>query len=136
MAVVIEGEYIGNKKTRLIHGPSGTEMLTDAPKDNAGEGRYFSPTDLVAAGLGSCMLTIMAIFAERTGLDLTGSTLRVTKEMSSNPRRLGVVTVELHLPAALCPDDRLKLERAAHGCPVERSMHPDVVIDTKFVYDV
>jgi putative redox protein len=136
MAVIIEGTYIGDKRTRMIHGPSGAEMLTDAPADNAGEGRCFSPTDLVAAGLGSCILTIMAIYAERNGIDLAGSTLRVTKEMTSNPRRLGRITVELHLPSGICPEDRVKLERAGHACPVERSLHPDVAVDIRYAYDI
>jgi putative redox protein len=136
MSVTIEGSYLGRKRCRLVHAPSGAEIMTDAPRDNAGEGALFSPTDLVAAGLGCCTMTILAILAERTGLDLTGMRMSVIKEMRSDPRRIGSLTVEIHLPAALEAQDRTKLERAADTCPVAASLHPDVQVDLSFRYDL
>lgn len=136
MSVIIEGAYLGNKRTKLIHGPSGAEVLTDAPRDNAGEGAFFSPTDLVAGALGACMMTIMGIVAERSGIPLTGATMRVEKEMRSEPRRIGNLTLTLHLPAALTGEQREKLAAAARNCPVHHSLHPDVVVEAQFVYDL
>jgi putative redox protein len=136
MGVVIDGFYVGNKRTRLIHGPSGSEVLTDAPRDNAGEGAFFSPTDLVAGALGACVMTIMGIVAERSGIDLTGTTMRVEKEMRSAPRRIARLSVALHLPARLGEAERQKMEAAAHACPVHESLHPDVSVGLEFVYDV
>jgi putative redox protein len=136
MGVVIDGLYLGNKRTRLVHGPSGSEVMTDAPRDNAGEGAFFSPTDLVAGALGACAMTIMGIVAERSGIDLTGMTMRVEKEMRSAPRRIARLSVVLHLPARLGEAERQKLEAAARACPVHGSLHPDVSVGLEFVYDV
>ena len=136
MGVIIDGFYLGNKKAKLIHEPSGAELIADAPRDNAGEGSSFSPTDLVAGALGACMMLIMGIFAERSGINLSGLRMRVVKEMRSEPRRIASLAAVLHLPQGLSPDDRLKLERAARGCPVLHSLHPDVAADVQFLYDV
>jgi putative redox protein len=136
MSVTIEGSYLGRKRCRLLHLPSGSEIMTDAPRDNAGEGAFFSPTDLVAAGLGSCTMTILAILAERTGLDLTGMRMSVIKEMRSDPRRIASLTVEIHLPRALTAQDRKELEGAAEACPVAASLHPGVRLDLAFRYDL
>jgi uncharacterized OsmC-like protein len=135
MSVIIDGVYAGNKKARLKHQPSGAEILTDAPRDNAGQGSSFSPTDLVAGALGACMMIIMSIAAEREGMDLSGMCMRVEKEMSSAPRRIGKLTLAVHLPARLSPQERERLERVARECPVLRSLHPDVAVDAQFVYD-
>jgi len=134
MGVLIEGSYLGQKKTRLVHGPSGSELLTDAPRDNGGEGSLFSPTDLVAGALGACMMTIMGIVAERENLDLAGMTVRVDKEMHREPRRIGRLLVELRAPVGLTPEQRRKLEAAARLCPVQQSLHPEVEIRTEFLY--
>lgn len=136
MGVVIEGLYLGRKRTKLIHEPSGAELITDAPRDNAGEGASFSPTDLVAAALGSCMMTILGILAERSGIDLSGMRMRVEKKMADQPRRVGSLSLVLRLPAWLSSEDRQKLERAARACPVYHSLHPGVVVDAQFLYDV
>ncbi len=136
MGVLIEGEYIGKKKVRLKHEPSGAEIVTDAPRDNQGEGSAFSPTDLVAAGLGACMMTIIAIVGERSGLDLSGMRMKVVKEMHSDPRRIGCLPIEIHMPGRLSPEDRQKLERAAGTCPVAKSLLPDIHVAPCFVYDV
>ena len=104
MAVQIQGEYAGNLKVSLTHGPSGTQISTAAPVDNNGDGSSFSPTDLVATALGSCIGTIMGIYAQRHEIDLTGMKIRVEKHMNAEPRRIGRLPVEVDVPVAL--DDR------------------------------
>lgn len=136
MSVLIEGNYLGNKRVRLVHGPSGAELLVDAPRDNAGQGAFFSPTDLLAAALGGCAAIIMGIVAERSGIDLTGMTMRVEKEMRSEPRRIGALSLEMHLPAGLPQEQRKKLEAAARACPVEQSLNPEISLEVRFLYDV
>jgi putative redox protein len=125
--VAIELEYQGDLHSKAVHGPSGTELNTDAPKDNQGRGESFSPTDLVATALASCMLTTMGIAARTQNVDMKGATARVEKEMTSaGPRTIQRLTVRIHMPKALGAEDQLKLERAAHTCPVARSLSPDV----------
>jgi putative redox protein len=136
MAVEISGRYTGHLNTELTHGPSGTVMKTAAPLDNQGDGSSFSPTDLVAAGLAACIVTTMAIVAERDGIDLSGVTFRVEKHMASDPRRIGSLPVTVHMPAALTGEQRAKLERSAHTCPVHRSLGADVGKEITFLYDV
>lgn len=131
--VEIQISYQGQLRCQAVHGPSGSVLSTDAPVDNLGRGESFSPTDLVATGLGACMLTIMGIVAQRQGLDLTGSTVRVTKEMTSSPpRRIARLAVDITVPQRVSADDRRRLENAAHTCPVHRSLHPDVEIPITF----
>ena len=134
MAVEITGKYIGNLKTELTHGPSGAVLRTAAPLDNNGDGSSFSPTDLVAAALGACMTTVMAIVAERDGIDLSGLTFRVEKHMVSNPRRIGALPVVIQMPAGLTPEQRLKLERTARTCPVHHSLLPEIDAEVRFEY--
>jgi putative redox protein len=136
VAVEISGRYKGGLKTEMIHGPSGTALKTAAPVDNQGDGSSFSPTDLVAAALASCMVTTLAIVAERDGIDLSGVSFRVEKHMAGEPRRIARLPVEIHLPADLPPAERLKLERAANTCPVHRSLQPEIEQDVRFIYDV
>lgn len=124
--VTIQMEYEGDLHCRAVHGPSGTALATDAPKDNQGRGESFSPTDLVATALGTCILTTMAIMARTLNVEITGARATVEKEMTPAPRRIGSLATTIHMPAALDPDTQLKLERAAHTCPVHRSLHPDV----------
>jgi uncharacterized OsmC-like protein len=134
MAVEMTGRYIGNLKTELTHGPSGTVIRTAAPVDNNGDGSSFSPTDLAAASLGACMVTLIAIVGERDGLDLTGLSFRLEKHMASNPRRIGAVPVTIQMPAGLTPEQRQKLENAALTCPVHKSLAPDIEKAVTFVY--
>ena len=134
MAVEITGRYAGKLATELTHGPSGVVLRTAAPVDNQGDGSSFSPTDMVAAALASCMVTTMAIVAERDGIDLTGLTFRVVKNMKAEPRRLGALPVEIRMPAGIATRDRPELERAAHTCPVHRSLGPDVEPSVEFIY--
>ena len=135
MAVEITGRYIGNLKTELTHGPSGAVIRTAAPVDNQGDGSSFSPTDLAAASLGACMLTLVAIVGEREGLDLTGLSFRLEKHMASNPRRIGAIPVTIHMPPGLTPDQRKKLENAALTCPVHKSLSEGLEKPVEFVYE-
>ncbi len=118
-------EYLGDLHCVATHGPSGRTLDTDAPKDNEGRGESFSPTDLVATALGSCMATVMGIYAKRKGIDLRGMKIEVTKEMTQTPpRRIARLAVEIRMPSALPRDPAL--EHAALTCPVHHSLHPDV----------
>jgi putative redox protein len=125
--------YQGDLHCEVAHEPSGSRLETDAPKDNEGRGERFSPTDLVGAALGSCMLTVMGIVARRHAWDLTGARADVEKEMVAQPlRRIGRLGVRLVMPAGLPQDARAVLERAAHTCPVHQSLHPDVRVELTF----
>ena len=135
MAVEITGKYIGNLKNELTHGPSGAKLTTVPPVDNQGDGSSFSPTDLVATALGSCMLSLITLVGQRDNLDLTGLAFRAEKHMVSNPRRIGSIPVTIQMPKGLTPDQRKKLENAALTCPVHRSLHPDVEKPVTFVYE-
>ncbi|GAB4152330.1 MAG: OsmC family protein [Planctomycetota bacterium] len=132
--VTIEAVYQGDLCCQAVHGPSGASLHTDAPRDNEGLGRYFSPTDLVATALGTCMLTILGIAARRRGLDLTGARVRVEKHMSSNPRRIGKLVARIAMPGGVAAEHRKALEQAAEACPVRASLHPDVELDLSFEY--
>ena len=131
--VRIDVEYTGNLHTRSVHEPSGSELETDAPKDNEGLGAAYSPTDLVATELATCMLTTMGIVARRHAWPLEGARASVEKHMTTDPvRRIGRLVVSLRMPAGIPEDARGVLERTAHTCPVERSLHPDVELDVRF----
>jgi putative redox protein len=131
--VEIKSVYEGQLHCNATHGPSGAVLATDAPKDNMGKGESFSPTDLVATALGTCMLTTMGIVAQRQNIDIAGARVRVTKEMVSQPsRRVGTLGVEIVMPKALGEDDQKRLENAAHTCPVAKSIHPDVKVPVTF----
>jgi putative redox protein len=133
--VAIQLEYQGDLHCKAVHGPSGTELATDAPKDNQGRGESFSPTDLVATALGSCMLTVMGIMARTLKIDITGTTATVEKEMATTPvRMIRSLTVKIHVPHQVSEEDRKKLERAAHTCPVHKSLHPDVQKPIEFTW--
>ncbi|MBM4250742.1 MAG: OsmC family protein [Deltaproteobacteria bacterium] len=126
--------YEGKKHCSLRHEPSQSVIETDAPRDNQGLGERFSPTDLVGAALCSCILTTMALVAERDGLNIEGATGSVVKEMASSPRRIKSLTVAITLPAKLTEPQRQKLEHAARACPVHASLHPDVEKPISFSY--
>jgi len=133
--VSIDMEYQGDLHCSAVHGPSGTTLTTDAPKDNQGRGESFSPTDLVATALGTCILTTMGILARTLDVDITGATATTDKEMTSAPpRRIERLTVKIHIPQQINEENRLKLERAAHTCPVHRSLHPDVQLPITFTW--
>ena len=131
MSIVYEGEL----RCRLTHGPSGQQIVTDAPVDNMGKGQAFSPTDLTAAALSSCMMTVMGIAAQRHGIELKGTTIDVEKEMVTTPiRRIGKITVVFHMAKGIDPAKRSMLERAAETCPVHKSLSTDVETPTTFIY--
>jgi putative redox protein len=123
MSVKVIGNYEGNLRVNLTHGPSKAEIRTVAPIDNNGDGTLFSPTDLVGAALGSCAMTVIAIVAEKSGLDVTGMSMEVEKEMIADPdRRINFLQVKINLPAHLKTNERQKLERAGLACPVKNSL--------------
>ena len=126
--------YKSGLRTSATHLQSGTSIETDAPSDNQGKGERFSPTDLMATALGTCMITTMAIKATTLNIDLDGARVEVTKIMVSEPRRIGKLVAHLFFPAHLNLDDKTKeiLERTARTCPVERSLHPDIQLDMAF----
>jgi len=133
--VQIDIVYQGGLRCEAVHGPSGTKLVTDAPVDNQGKGESFSPTDLVATGLGVCIPTIMAMVAEREKIDLTGMRIMVQKEMSAEPpRRIARLAVRIQMPQGLTDLQKTKLERAALTCPVHQTLHGNVEMPIEFVY--
>jgi len=130
--VEVTAESDGGLQTRLSHGPSGALLPTDAPKDNGGEGRSFSPTDLVASGLLSCMLTTMALVAKRENIPWGKSRGRVEKHMNAAPRRIGQLVVELWLPAGLTSEQRTRMQHVAESCPVHNTLHPEVQVSVRY----
>lgn len=135
MAVTVDITYDGDLHCTAVHGPSGDPLLTDAPVDNRGRGEHFSPTDLVGTAMGTCMLTIMGIAARDKGIDMSGASARVVKEMGAQPRRhIARLDVTITLPARLDGRARRILEAAAHGCPVHASLGSLTTVDLRFVY--
>ncbi len=127
--------YLGNLRTECIHEESGAKLETDAPKDILGKGEAFSPTDLFAVSLGSCMMTLMAIHSRKLGVDLKGMTAEVEKEMYvSDKRRIGKLIVRIRSPILPNPMVREKLEKAALDCPVHLSLHPNIKVEVDFVW--
>lgn len=134
MAVSLKGKYLGGLGVELVHGPSGQVMRTAAPVDNQGDGSSFSPTDMVAAGLGACMLTLIAIVGERDGLSLEGLSFEAHKHMTSNPRRIEKVELVISMPNGLSPSQRAKLEKAALTCPVKNTLSEQTQTPVEFRY--
>ena len=130
--------YKGDLRTTATHLQSGTVIETDAPTDNQGKGERFSPTDLVAVALGTCMVTTMAIKARTMDIKLDGTSADVTKIMASNPRRISGIIVHIVFPIGLILDEKQReiLENTARTCPVERSLHPDIELDIRFDWDL
>ena len=128
-------EYQGDLHCTSVHTPSKTELATDAPVDNQGRGESFSPTDLIATSLGTCMLTTMGIVARTLDFDLTGATATVEKEMSSvSPRRIVRLNVAIRVPRGARPEIQQRLENAANACPVKKSIHPDIETPIEFTW--
>lgn len=128
--------YQGDLRTVATHLQSGTVIETDAPTDNNGKGERFSPSDLVATALASCMMTIMGIAARTHGFDIDGTRCTVQKIMVANPRRIGEIKVAMHFPEGKVYDDKTKaiIERAALTCPVFESLHPDCKKTVDFLW--
>jgi uncharacterized OsmC-like protein len=120
--------YRGDLRTEAVHVRSGQKILTDAPVDNQGKGQAFSPTDLLATSLGTCMITIIGIAAREHGFNIDGAGLEVTKVMYSDPRRVGEVHISLIMPHDdYSAKERLMIERITRTCPVSQSLHPDLL---------
>lgn len=127
--------YLGNLRTECEHTRSNTTIITDAPVDNNGKGEAFSPTDLVATALGSCMITLMGIRAEKHGFELAGAKAEITKEMGTQPRRITGITVILNISGPYTEKEKAILEVAALNCPVAKSIHPDIIQNVQFNFE-
>ena len=128
-------EYKGELRTQALHLFSGTQIITDAPLDNQGKAQSFSPTDLVATALGSCMLTLMGISARYHDWNIEGTKVEITKKMASEPRRIIGVDVIITMPAGVYDSKKKQiLENTARTCPVAKSLHPDIIQDVTFIY--
>ena len=126
--------YKNNLRTEAQHIASGQKIITDAPLDNNGKGEAFSPTDLVATALASCMITIMAIAAEKNGINISETSASVKKVMGINPRTISDIVIEIKMSKDLALKDRKRLEKAALACPVHKSLHPDMNKEIIFSY--
>jgi putative redox protein len=129
-------EYLGELRTEAIHLQSNSLIHTDAPKDNHGKGEAFSPTDLIATALGSCMISVMGIVALKEGITtIEGTVAEVTKVMYAEPRRIGEIHIKITFPKKNYSDkEKLMYERASHTCPVAKSLHPDLKQIIEFVW--
>lgn len=133
--VQVEVVYEGGLRTRAVHGPSGCELVTDAPVDNQGKGESFSPTDLIGTALGSCMLTIIAIVAEQHGWSVEGARARVVKGMVADPvRRIARLEVVISVPGEFSEKEQELLEKAALSCPVYKSLPEAMEIPVRFEF--
>ena len=128
--------YLGGLRTQCTHIRSGNTFITDAPTDNNGKGEAFSPTDTVATALASCMLTVMGIKAATMEVDLLDASAEVIKHMSASPRRISKIEVALKLPSSIKAKDRKVLENTARTCPVIQSLHPDIIKDIEFQWEL
>ena len=134
MANTAEIVYTGNLKTRATHKQSGITIITDAPKDNQGEGSAFSPTDLLATSLATCAVTTMGIVARRDGINMDNATAEVVKVMESNPRRVAEIHIKITFPKKYEEKERKILENTANTCPVAKSLHPNLKQIIEFIY--
>ena len=136
MAFTSKVTYLGELRTEATHLQSNTNIYTDAPKDNHGKGEMFSPTDLVATALASCMISIMGIVAMKDGITtVEGAIAEVTKVMYAEPRRIGEIHITITFPKKNFTDKEKKIyEHAAHTCPVAKSLHPDLKQVIEFVW--
>jgi len=126
--------YMGNLRTVAVHLSSNNEIITDAPKDNHGQGEAFSPTDLIATSLASCMITIMGIKANDLGIDLTNTHATITKHMGTSPRRISKIELVIYMNQDFGHEINTKLERAGLACPVAQSLHVNLEQDIEFIY--
>jgi putative redox protein len=132
-------KYLGELRTEATHLQSGEKIITDAPVDNNGKGEAFSPTDLVATALGSCMMTVMNISARRDGMDFVGSEIEVTKIMATEtPRRIAKIVLNITIVSEkeLSEEQCAKFIRIAHTCPVALSLHPEIGQELNFFWKI
>ncbi|MDE0585365.1 MAG: OsmC family protein [Planctomycetota bacterium] len=133
MSVSVEIAYEGQLRCKAVHGPSQCHVVTDAPVDNHGKGAHFSPTDLVATALGTCTLTLLGIVADRHGISLEGTTVKVEKDMVAEPvRRIGRLPVDIYMGQPVEDKYKDRLIKAAETCPVKQSVHPDIDLSINF----
>lgn len=126
-------DYSGDLHCSAQHVGSKAIIETDAPKDNKGKGEKFSPTDLVAAAIGTCICTVIGIYAQSKNIDLKGMRAEIRKEMTKNPpRMIATLEVEIWIPIEVSPEDRVKFEKIAQSCPVTASLHPSVALSVNF----
>ena len=130
----IEIVYEGDLRTKATHLASGSEILTDAPIDNQGKGEKFSPTDLVATAIGSCMLTIMGIAGNVHNINIDGALVRVEKIMGKDPRKIDQINLEIIFKSSVSSKDKIILERAAKHCPVAKTLEGNIEENIKFIY--
>ena len=130
----IEIIYEGELRTRATHLASGSEIITDAPLDNQGKGEKFSPTDLVATAIGSCMLTIMGITANVQSIDISGAKVKVEKIMGTDPRKIAGINIEVIFNTMISGKHKTILERAANHCPVAKTLEGNIEENIKFIY--
>lgn len=135
MGVCQQGKYQGGLRVEMRHEPSGATVTTAAPVDNGGDGSLFSPTDLVGTALASCIVTTIALVAERKGIATPKLSVTVEKEMQSSPRRIARLPVVVTMTGSLSEEQRQILERAARSCPVHASLHPEIDAPITFVYE-
>jgi len=136
MAVEITVDYEGQLRCRAVHGPSKNELLTDAPADNMGKGESFSPTDLVATALATCIVTTIGIVAARKGFEVTKMRAHVEKHMSTDaPRRIVKLPVKVWMGLPADHPQRDLIERTAHSCPVHQSLRSDIEIPIEFIWE-
>lgn len=129
-------EYKGDLRCECTHLQSGTVIETDAPTDNHGKGEKFSPTDTLCVSLATCIITTMGIKAADMKVDLKGTKIDVTKHMLNDPRRVGKIEVLLHLPGKeISEKDKIILERVGETCPVKKSLHPDLIVETSYRWE-
>ncbi len=134
--IKISIDYTGQLRCRSLHTPSGQTLESDAPVDNNGLGQSFSPTDLVATALGSCMATVMGIVAQKKGYDLAGMSVEVEKHMSEDlPRRIVLLAVSIKMPVSQGHPDRELLEKTALSCPVYNSLDPKIDVPVTWCWD-
>jgi putative redox protein len=129
MATKMTCTYLGDGQTELVHGPTNTKLITDLPPDNGGKGRGFSPTDIFAASLPACIVTIMGELAKRNNEDLKGLKIEFEKEMQSSPRRVGKIILKITFPERIPAESRKKYMASIKACPVHGSLHPEIVLD-------
>jgi uncharacterized OsmC-like protein len=125
-------KYIHPLRTKAVHNRSGNSLITDAPVDNNGEGAYFSPTDLAATSLASCMFTMMGIYADQNSLELGEISCDLQKEMAPNPRRIKAINVDISWKTSLTEKEVQKLKSIALNCPVAKSLHPEIQQNVTF----
>jgi len=130
----VRSKYLGDLRTESEHLHSGSKLITDAPLDNKGKGEAFSPTDLLATSLGTCILTTMGIAAGTHEIDIKDTEMEITKIMESQPRKVKEVVIEIYFPKNYIEKEKMILEKAALTCPVHLSLHPDLVKTLHFHY--